>query len=129
MFISIQRILSLRTTSSCHLSRIKPLNMSQEESRDEDSAGNISFRKKDKSKIQSQNAPPFSWALDEEQSVPIQSQFDEGSNEKFFRSPPRSLRSSSQRQRGTPSSSRTSNFDDFSLPPEMQPENDSSFKS
>ena len=103
--------------------------MSQEESRDEDSAGNISFRKKDKSKIQSQNAPPFSWALDEEQSVPIQSQFDEGSNEKFFRSPPRSLRSSSQRQRGTPSSSRTSNFDDFSLPPEMQPENDSSFKS
>ena len=91
------------------------------------SVGHVAFRK---SKNQLQNESPSSWAVDEEQRIPIHSQQDEGFSDSYIRSPPRIGSQRSSRRRGTPSS-RASTLDDvLSLPPEIpEEENETSFKS
>ena len=69
----------------------------QETNNEDDSVGHVAFRK---NKNQSQNQPPFSWAVDEEQRIPIHSQQDEGLSNSFLRSPPRIGSQRSARRRG-----------------------------
>jgi hypothetical protein len=95
---------------------------------EEGESGHVGRRMISEVKLKGEKSVPFSWALDDEQFVPIQ---DASSKPYHIQSPPRYGSQRSRRQ-GTPSSKVSTLDGDFSLPPEMNPGNekkDVSFKS
>ena len=66
---------------------------------------------------------PVSWAVQQEYEVPI---YDPDDMSGRISSPPRLGTQRTKKRKGTPNSK--ASFDDFSLPPELPPEQDTSFK-